>query len=256
MSTTVYLRNKPKSLISSQALQRRPISITASSQAPSSSAARAPAAESVEPEPDSATSQPPKTLPYYSLFPQTLPHGPPPSGPFDIDVRALRREFLTLQAASHPDFHHHASTTASSSSNSSTSSHSAARARAEATSAHINAAYRTLADPLTRGQYLLREQHGIDLAGDESTGAGNVEQEVLLAVMEAREEIESAKSEEELQELRKMNEERLEETVRRLGEAFERGDVEMAKREGVRLRYWRNVRESIDAWEEGGKVMH
>lgn len=76
--------------------------------------------------------------------------------------------------------------------------------------------------------------------------------------MEAREEIEGAESEQELEGLRVMNEARLQTTVDRLGEALERGDAEAARREGVRLRYWMNVRESIHAWEEGkgGRLQH
>ncbi|KLU89269.1 DnaJ domain-containing protein [Magnaporthiopsis poae ATCC 64411] len=132
---------------------------------------------------------------YYALFPQTLPAGPPPDGPFEIDVRALRREFLQLQAAVHPDFHHHAASSSSSSSSpggSSSSRHSAARRQAEAASAHVNAAYKTLASPLLRAQYLLRCRHGLDLAGDEAASLAAPDAAFLAEVMAVQEDIEDA----------------------------------------------------------------
>ncbi|KAL2259546.1 hypothetical protein VTK26DRAFT_6760 [Humicola hyalothermophila] len=215
---------------------------------------------------------PPATVPtYYALFPETLPHGPPPAGKFHIDLRALHREFLRLQAASHPDFHHHAASSSSSSSSSTTSSpsdtagappqKSSARLHAEATSALINAAYKTLRSPLLRAQYILQTQHGIDLEGDE-TGAHvsarqKADPELLMTVLEAREAIEEAQREEDLDELRAANDARVAESEDRVGAALEAGDVEGAKEEVVRLRYWMAIREGLDNWEKGkGVVLH
>lgn len=170
---------------------------------------------------------------YYALFPKTLPNGPPPSGPFHIDVRALRSEFLRLQATAHPDLD----------------------GGSGAASALINEAYRTLASPLHRAQYLLHEKFGLDVAGDEAGELWTPEPEVLGAVMEARETVEEAVEESELESLREENEERISRAEEVLGEAFASGDVEAAKREVVRLRYWMNVRESIDNWESGKPVV-
>lgn len=213
------------------------------------------AAAAADTNPSSSSSKPAqhKSLPYYALFPQTLATGPPPTGPFSIDVRALRREFLQLQAASHPDFHHSA---ASSSSSSSSQSHSVSRRKAEALSSHINAAYKTLSTPLLRAQYLLAERYGIDLAGDEASSlTGPPDPALLMEVMAAREVIEEATSEEELEEVRVENTERIQVCLEELEGAFEREDVTAAVRETVRLRYWENIRESIDAWEEGKPVV-
>lgn len=170
---------------------------------------------------------------FYALFPETLPAGPPPAGSFHIDARALRREFLRLQAAAHPDVN----------------------SGAGGASALINEAYRTLVNPLTRAQYLLRERFGVDVVGDEAGMLWEPEPEVLAAVMEAREEIEEAGEEGELEGLREVNEGRVRAAEEVLGEAFARGDVEAAKREVVRLRYWINVRESIHNWESGKPVV-
>ncbi|KAI1276163.1 Co-chaperone Hsc20 [Xylaria sp. FL0933] len=182
---------------------------------------------------------------HYDFFPETLPAGPPPQGPFEIDVRALRREFLALQSGAHPDLHPHHM-----------------KARAQATSARINEAYKTLSHPLSRAQYVLSLQ-GMDVAGDET--AKVEDPELLMLVLETRECIEEAAEEGDLVGLREENEERIEASVKRLGELFalagQKGGKEgesalrEARDETVRLRYWVNVRESIDNWEKGKPIV-
>ncbi|KAL8371074.1 hypothetical protein RB595_001094 [Gaeumannomyces hyphopodioides] len=195
---------------------------------------------------------------YYALFPQTLAAGPPPDGPFEIDVRALRREFLRLQAAVHPDFHHHASSSSSSSSSSASSAaapHSAARRQAEAASAHVNAAFKTLSSPLQRAQYLLRRRHGLDLAGDEAAALAAPDASLLAQVMAARELIEDAAGAQELEPLRAENDARIAADEAALAAAFARDDPDAAVALVVRLRYWLNVRDSLDDWEPGRPVV-
>ena len=182
----------------------------------------------------SSNTPPPAPQSYYELFPQSVPAGPPPNGHFTIDVRALRREFLQLQARAHPDLHAPEN-----------------KSHAQSTSAHLNEAFRTLADPLMRAQYLLA-QRGIDVAGDE---AGKVADMGLLAeVMEAREEIEEAESEEELEEPKRINDRRISESVEALERLFAADDLDGAKIEAVRLRYWTNIKQCIDEWEPGKPV--
>lgn len=207
-----------------------------------------------------------KRLPYYDLFPESLPQGPPPQGPFDIDVRALRREFLRLQAASHPDYFHSASTSSSSSSSdpSDPASNEAAKRRrqAEATSSHINAAYKTLSHPLLRAQYILAERYGVDLAGDEAgnhAGIGAAADPALLVeVLEAREAIDEAESEADLEGPMAENEERIGRCIEGLRRAFAEGDIDGAVGEAVRLRYWESIKEGIKGWEKGvgGGLLH
>ncbi|KAI1799719.1 Co-chaperone Hsc20 [Daldinia bambusicola] len=179
-----------------------------------------------------------KSISHYDLFPQTLPQGPPPSGPFAIDVRALRREFLTLQASAHPDLAPHGSSS---------------KRRAEAASALINEAYRTLADPLSRAQYLLRLKWDIDAAGEET--ARVEDPELLMLVLETREMIEEASSEEDLKPIAEENEGRIRESEDRLARAFAEDDREGARREVTRLRYWVNIRDAVRDWEEGKPVV-
>lgn len=171
---------------------------------------------------------------HYDWFPTSLPQGPPPTGRFPIDVRTLRREFLQLQARAHPDMHAAAN-----------------KARAEATSASINEAYKTLSNPLLRAQYLLALR-GVDVANDEKLKVE--EPDLLMMVLEAQEEIEEATSEADLETPTKENEARIAESEQRLEDAFHGDDIEAAKKEAVRMRYWVNIRESLSNWEENKPV--
>ncbi|OAA64334.1 Co-chaperone Hsc20 [Niveomyces insectorum RCEF 264] len=236
--------------------------------------------------PSPSTAAPAGRLPFYALFPKTLPQGPPPHGPFDINLRALRTEFLRLQAAAHPDFHHHASgavddEAAAAAAVAATTTtptptptpapaddnhraperrHSAARARAEALSAGINEAYKTLASPLLRAQYLLQQRFGIDLAGDEATtlwgaGDGQNDTELLMAVLDVREAIERAEAEDDLAPIRADNDERMRASEAALAQAFAADDPAAARREAVRLRYWVNIDDALRNWERGKDIV-
>ncbi|KAI4953526.1 hypothetical protein J4E91_002373 [Alternaria rosae] len=179
------------------------------------------------------SSQVPQT--HYSFFPNSLPNGPPPQGPFAIDLSALKKEFLQLQARAHPDLHPQAD-----------------KKRAEALSSRINEAYKTLQNPLLRAQYLL-SLRGIEVAEDETA---KVDDPVLLMeVLDARESIEEAESEEDLVAMRERNEERIAESTELIDKAFKRDDLEAAKSEAVKLRYWVNIKESIENWEKGVPVV-
>lgn len=76
-----------------------------------------------------------------------------------------------------------------------------------------------------------------------------------MQVMEIREEIEEAQEEGELEGLKRENEERILESEEKIGRLFGEGDVEGVKGEAVRLRYWVNVKESLDGWEKGREVV-
>jgi molecular chaperone HscB len=126
------------------------------------------------------------------------------------------------------------------------------KARAEAMSAMINEAYKTLSNPLLRAQYLL-SLRGVDVANDETLKVE--EPELLMLVLEAREEIEDAEKEEDLDEPRAANDARIAESEQVLEYAFRHDDIEAAKHEAVRLRYWVNIKESLDNWESGKPVV-
>lgn len=180
-----------------------------------------------------AFSSAPKT--HYEFFPKTLPEGPPPSGQFVIDIRQLRKEFLQLQAVAHPDRH--------------PQEH---KIRAEGMSARINEAYKTLQNPLLRAQYLL-SLRGINVAEDETLKVEDPE--LLMEVLETREEIEAVQEQGELDELAVVNNERIEKSEKVLDKAFRGDDIDTARSEAVKLRYWINIKDSIDAWERGKPVV-
>ena len=171
---------------------------------------------------------------HYEYFPSTIPSGPPPQGPFVIDVRELRKEFLQLQAKAHPDRHQGAN-----------------KARAEGASARINEAYKTLQNPLLRAQYLLALK-GVEVAEDETARVDDPK--LLMEVLEMRETIEAAKEEEELKPLIEMNDVNIKKSERLLENAFKADDIVAAKEEAIKLRYWINIKESLDAWEKGKPV--
>lgn len=79
--------------------------------------------------------------------------------------------------------------------------------------------------------------------------------ELLMEVLEAREQIEEAESEEDLVSMKKENDARIEGAVANLEEAFKEENIEAAMTEAVRLRYWINIQESLHAWEKGKPVV-
>ncbi|KAI9681207.1 MAG: hypothetical protein M1817_002489 [Caeruleum heppii] len=172
---------------------------------------------------------------HYEMFPETLSSGPPPQGPFAVDVSRLRKEFLQLQSRAHPDRHAQEM-----------------KLRAEAASARINDAYKTLQDPLLRAQYLL-SLRGIDVAEDET--AKVEDPELLMEVLDVREQIEAAEAEDDLLPMEESNKLRIEESVRILDKAFTADDLVTAQAEAVKLRYWINIKDSLDAWEKGKPVV-
>jgi molecular chaperone HscB len=184
---------------------------------------------------DSSAQAQTKSQTHYHFFPSTLPSGPPPHGRFAIDTTALKHEFLRLQSRAHPDVHP-----------------AEDKLKAQALSARINEAYKTLQSPLLRAQYLL-SLRGIEVAEDET--AKVEDPELLMEVLDARERIEEAENEEDLEEVKAENDMRIEKSVKALEEAFEKDDVGEAKHEAVKLRYWINIRESINQWERGKPIV-
>lgn len=90
--------------------------------------------------------------------------------------------------------------------------------------------------------------------GDLHAGGGGEGQdmELLMEVMEAREAVEECETEEELVGLKEENEARIQDSIKVLEDAFAKDDLAAAKRESVRLRYWRNIGESLREWEGKG----
>ncbi|KAK6342776.1 hypothetical protein TWF718_008163 [Orbilia javanica] len=184
----------------------------------------------------SSTPNPPQKLKtYYTLFAATLPSGPPPKGPFTINLRDLRTEFLKLQQSTHPDLFP-----------------PPLRKSAETASAQLNKAYTTLCSPLLRAEYLLTLRGYTDPSDDETHKVED--HELLMEVLEANEVLESAAAEEELVELRGVNDERIKGCIERLEELFRLDRLDEVRSEVVRLKYWVNVAEGLKHWEPGKGV--
>lgn len=184
---------------------------------------------------------------YYTIFPKTLPSGPPPASPFSVPTADLKREFLQLQSLVHPDKY----------------TNGTEKQHAEGLSARINEAYRTLIDPLQRAQYVLREWHGIDVTAEDAATKHALDPETLMEVMEVQETIEevgaTAEGEGQINALKTENDGRVLECVASLGKAFESGDIEAARKECIRLRFWYSVGEGLREWEPGNteiRLMH
>ncbi|EPB92839.1 Fe-S protein assembly co-chaperone HscB [Mucor circinelloides 1006PhL] len=143
----------------------------------------------------------------------------------------MRRQFLMLQQKAHPD------------------SYSQAPKReldyAQLQSSVINKAYHTLKDPLSRAQYLLKEQ-GIQVNESDSLS----DPELLMEVMEFREELEEAQSEADIKPLKARNDEKYAETVHKLQLAFEKNDYESAKDLAVELQYLNSIKTAILEWHQ------
>ena len=241
-TTTCYARQRYR-IISGPA-SRRAQAVASNEHLPSRRASTSAATANTTPESTtpSQTSSPttpklPDITNHYTLFPCTLPHGPPPSGSFSIPLPALRKEFLQIQSLHHPDKH----------------PEEPAHSRALALSALINNAYKTLSDPLLRAQYLLQQMYGINVMSEDSS-THKTDTETLMEVMDAQEQIEEAGTEEQIEEIRAENAERIEQTSQALGEALERDDAAAATRECVRLKYWRSLGDGLHSWEPGKEV--
>ncbi|KAJ2452751.1 molecular chaperone [Coemansia sp. RSA 2336] len=155
---------------------------------------------------------------------------------FDVDIGQLRRKFLRLQQAVHPDSFSQREDTE--------------RRLAEAQSAWINHAYATLKDPLQRAHYLLELSGRAVREEDQAT-----DPELLMEVMETREQIEAATSSEQIASLQRHNEAEIAAEIRELSQAFAVGDLDSAQRGANRLQYLRRAGQAIHAWEPGKRVV-
>lgn len=160
------------------------------------------------------------------MFPKTLGEGAPPKGTFAIDLRQLRKEFLQLQAATHPDKAHH---------------NESLRKQYETNSAHLNTAYTTLVSPLLRSQHLLLAK-GIDALSEKDSLD---DEELLMQVLSAREALAEASGPQDLEPLKQENDALIKQSEERLAQAFEQEDYELAKAETIKLSYWMTIRNQI-----------
>jgi molecular chaperone HscB len=78
--------------------------------------------------------------------------------------------------------------------------------------------------------------------------------DLLMTVLEVREAIEEAETQEEVEVIKRENGGRIERVEERLRRAFEDGKGEDARDGTVELRYWEGLKRACDDWEPGKRV--
>lgn len=148
---------------------------------------------------------------------------------FDVALDDVRRRYIELQQALHPDRFVHKD--------------DAERHRAHTASSLVSKAYNTLKDPLERATYLLH-LHGVDLT-DESI-KHELDPELLLEVMEERERLAEAEEGEQLKAIAEENQARMDTTLDDISIAFKNSDIVAARDAIIRLKYWSSLHHALE----------
>jgi len=144
---------------------------------------------------------------------------------FDINTTQLAEEYRKLQWKLHPDKFSELSKDE--------------KSLSEEQSSLVNEAYHTLLKPLKRGLYLLN-LNGVPVTEDEAT---STDVKFLNAIMEKYEQMSS--DEKKLKEVSVENTGDLKECLKSVSSAFEKGDLETARQEVVKLNYFSKIDEFI-----------
>ncbi|PWN47932.1 Co-chaperone Hsc20 [Violaceomyces palustris] len=161
-----------------------------------------------------------------------------PKGGWEVDAKELKRVWRLRMAVTHPD-------------------RMVGRSDKEQQigaqqSALINRAYETLLNPLLRAQYLLDRHHAAPVSETDSLE----DPELLMEVMELREALEDAGSEEEANAVREENSQFLNSSIKALADAFSSNppDLEKAKKATIELRYWTNIEKAAREWSPNDRI--
>lgn len=145
---------------------------------------------------------------------------------FDVNVPDLERRYKALQRRLHPDKFSTAS--------------ALEREYAHQQAAVVNQAYDVLKKPLRRAHYILN-QAGLGAC----EGMTITDPELLMYVMEAREDVEGAGDAAQLQGLLEQNTAVKDRCIEELAAAFRAGDLQLAAELTTQLRYICRIREAI-----------
>ncbi|GAA5965114.1 hypothetical protein JCM8115_006667 [Rhodotorula mucilaginosa] len=172
---------------------------------------------------------PPPATTYYDLFGIA-----PPS--FDIDAAKLKRAFLTLQQKVHPDMF---------------SGRGESEDWAKAWSGRVNDAYKALLSERERAEYLL-SIHDVTIGEADPV----TDPDLLMTIMETREELEDAQSEEDMNRIRDRNKAERARVIEALSKAFAapEPDLEAARNLVIELRYLDNIEQVCREWQPGKRV--
>lgn len=105
----------------------------------------------------------------------------------------------------------------------------------------INKAYQTLLNPLSRGLYLL-ELNGVEPAQETDCDEDSV---FLTEVMEINEKLAEPKNEDILEEIETLIKVKQEELTKGVTAAFERGDLQEAKKLLGKMKYFANLEDKL-----------
>ncbi|CAB4494879.1 unnamed protein product [Rhizophagus irregularis] len=155
---------------------------------------------------------------------------------YDIDSGQLRRNFLLLQQRVHPDSY-------------STKEDRQEYNYASQQSSLINKAYQVLRDPLSRAKYML-QLNNISISESESLQ----DQELLMEILDVREQLEEATNENNVKAIKNESEDKINNIIAELSQAFNSNDFYMAKELTVKLQYWYNIRNATIDWQPGKRV--
>ena len=151
--------------------------------------------------------------------------GLPPQ--FDLEPAVIERAFFEKSKETHPDRF--------------ASAPAAERVAALSKSRAINDAYKTLKDPIARAEYLLARA-GVTIGDNEQ-----LRPEVLLELMEQREELAAAKEPQVIARLRGQMAARRRAVVESLAKLFAGGDLRAIKDQLMQVRYMDRYIEHCDA---------
>lgn len=143
---------------------------------------------------------------------------------FEIDLDYLEEQYLKLQKIYHPD--------------------SAKTVQEAEMAIEINTGYRILKDEYLRACYIL-EINNINLK-DREEHSGILDNEFLLEILEKMEHLESKTDLDELEEIKKLDENERALLLREIAASFEKGDLKGAKVNTAKLKYYDNLIQSIE----------
>ncbi|KAM5536192.1 hypothetical protein V8D89_010091 [Ganoderma adspersum] len=166
----------------------------------------------------------PESMTYHEML--GTPYEP---NPFVVDPRQLKDQFRAAQAVVHPDRW--------------VGKPEEYQAIAAAMSARVNEALHQLSNPLRRAEYILTRE---GLAGEETDKLEDME--LLMEVMEAREGLASAESEEEVARIRSDNQGKIEETLEEIEQLAGSKDWGALRVAAVKLKYLQGIESAAAAW--------
>lgn len=151
--------------------------------------------------------------------------------PFVVDPSQLKDRFRDLQRVIHPDKW--------------SGRGSGIQEIAAELSSVVNKAYGTLLNPFSRAEYIMRLED-IHISETESLDDPGL----ITEVMEAREELDSAESREEVDRIQAENGAKIDELLPEISDAISSKDWDAAKNATIKLKYLQGIHAAAEAWPD------